>query len=42
MILGDGVENVTITGRGVINGNNVVDAEGEEGVRRPPHFALRQ
>jgi Pectate lyase superfamily protein len=35
MILGDGVENVTITGRGVINGNNVVDAEGEEGVRGP-------
>jgi len=35
MILGDGVQNVTITGRGVINGNNVFDKLGEEGVRGP-------
>jgi hypothetical protein len=35
LILGDGVDNVTITGHGVINGNNVTDAKGEEGVRGP-------
>jgi len=35
LILGDGVENVTITGRGIINGNNVPDARGEEGLRGP-------
>jgi hypothetical protein len=35
MILGVGVENVTITGRGVINGNNVFDALGEEKIRGP-------
>ncbi|HLB48240.1 MAG TPA: glycosyl hydrolase family 28-related protein [Anaerolineales bacterium] len=40
MILGEGVENVTITGRGVINGNNVSDAQGEEGVRGPHALLL--
>ena len=35
VILAEGVENVTITGRGVINGNNVTDREGEEGIRGP-------
>ena len=35
VLMGDGVTNVTITGRGVINGNNVTDREGEEGIRGP-------
>lgn len=35
LILGVGVENVTITGRGVINGNKVFDAQGEERMRGP-------
>jgi hypothetical protein len=35
MLLADGVENVTITGRGIINGNSVFDKLGEENVRGP-------
>src|SRR3954454_18384272 len=35
LVLGDGVENVAITGRGVIDGNNVVDPTGEERMRGP-------
>ena len=35
LVLADGAENIAITGQGVINGSNVVDAEGEEGVRGP-------
>jgi len=35
LILGDGVENVTITGGGVIDGNKVFDARGEEHMRGP-------
>src|SRR5205807_7575338 len=35
LVLGDGVENVTITGRGVINGNKVFDPDGEEHMRGP-------
>jgi Pectate lyase superfamily protein len=35
LILGDGVENVTITGRGVIDGNKVPDPRGEERMRGP-------
>jgi hypothetical protein len=35
LILGEGVENVTITGRGVIDGNKVSDPRGEEGMRGP-------
>src|SRR4051812_7356127 len=35
LVLGDGIDDVTITGRGVINGNNVADPAGEEGVRGP-------
>ena len=34
-LLGVGVENVTITGRGVINGNKVFDPRGEERMRGP-------
>jgi len=35
LLLGVGVENVTITGRGVINGNKVFDPNGEEHMRGP-------
>jgi hypothetical protein len=35
LLLGDDVENVTITGRGVINGNKVFDPRGEERMRGP-------
>ena len=35
LVLGDGVENVSITGRGVIDGNNVFDPAGEERMRGP-------
>ena len=35
LVLGVGVENATITGRGVINGNKVFDANGEEHMRGP-------
>jgi len=35
LLLGDGVENVTITGGGVIDGNKVFDATGEEHMRGP-------
>ena len=35
LLLGVGVENVTITGRGVINGNKVFDPRGEERMRGP-------
>lgn len=40
LVLGDGVENVVITGRGVINGNDVTDRDGEEGVRGPHAMLL--
>jgi hypothetical protein len=35
LLLGVGVENVTITGRGTINGNKVFDPRGEERMRGP-------
>ncbi len=35
LVLGVSVENVAIVGRGVINGNKVFDAEGEENMRGP-------
>jgi len=35
LVLGVNVENVTITGRGIINGNKVFDARGEERMRGP-------
>jgi len=35
LVLGVGVENVAITGRGVINGNKVFDPRGEERMRGP-------
>jgi hypothetical protein len=35
LILGDGAENIGIVGRGVINGNKVFDADGEEKMRGP-------
>jgi len=35
LVLGVGVENVTITGRGTINGNQVFDPQGEERMRGP-------
>jgi hypothetical protein len=35
LVLGIGVENVTIAGRGAINGNKVFDANGEEHMRGP-------
>jgi hypothetical protein len=35
LILGEGVENVAIVGRGVINGNKVFDPTGEERMRGP-------
>ena len=35
LVLGEGVENVTITGRGVIDGNKVFDPNGEEKMRGP-------
>jgi hypothetical protein len=35
LVLGDHVENVTIEGSGVINGDHVFDPEGEEGMRGP-------
>jgi len=40
LILGEGLENVTITGRGVINGNKVFDANGEEHMRGPHAILL--
>jgi hypothetical protein len=35
LILGEGVENVTITGQGSVNGNKVFDPRGEERMRGP-------
>ncbi len=35
LILGDGLEGVSIAGQGVIDGNNVYDAQGEEHMRGP-------
>ena len=35
LILGDGVENVTIAGQGVIDGNKIADPQGEERMRGP-------
>jgi polygalacturonase len=35
VILGDGVENVIITGGGTISGGNVTDPQGEENIRGP-------
>lgn len=35
LILGDSVENVTITGKGVIDGDHVPDSQGEEKMRGP-------
>ncbi len=35
LILGDGVENVAITGPGIIDGNKVFDGDGEEHMRGP-------
>lgn len=35
LIVGQGLHNVAITGRGVVDGNNVFDPEGEEKVRGP-------
>ena len=35
LIVGQGLHNVAITGRGVVDGNNVFDPEGEERVRGP-------
>ncbi|HZL36415.1 MAG TPA: glycosyl hydrolase family 28 protein [Tepidisphaeraceae bacterium] len=35
LILGEGVENVAIVGRGIINGNKVFDPHGEERMRGP-------
>src|SRR5437762_310513 len=40
VILGEGVENITIPGRGIIDGNKVLDARGEERMRGP-HALLR-
>jgi hypothetical protein len=40
LILGVGVENVTITGGGVIDGNHVFDARGEERMRGPHTLLL--
>ena len=40
LILGVGVENVAITGRGVINGNKVFDPRGEERMRGPHTILL--
>lgn len=35
LVLGEGVENVTLTGHGVIDGNKVFDPKGEEKMRGP-------
>ena len=40
LVLGDGVQNVTITGPGVIDGNKVFDAQGEERMRGPHTILL--
>ncbi len=40
MILGDGVENIAIAGQGVIDGNKVFDATGEEKMRGPHTFVF--
>lgn len=40
MILGDGIENVTITGGGIIDGNKVFDPKGEEKMRGPHTIIL--
>ncbi len=40
LILGDGVENVTITGQGMIDGNRVFDPRGEERMRGPHTILL--
>jgi len=40
LIVGEGVEDVTITGQGVIDGNKVFDPTGEEKMRGPHTIAL--
>lgn len=40
LILGDGVENIAIAGQGVIDGNKVFDATGEEKMRGPHTFVF--
>jgi hypothetical protein len=40
LLLGDGLENVTIAGQGVIDGNKVFDARGEEKMRGPHTILL--
>jgi len=40
LILGDGVEEITIAGQGVIDGNKVFDARGEERMRGPHTILL--
>ncbi len=42
LILGDDVENITITGRGIIDGNKVFDPRGEERMRGPHTILLGQ
>ena len=40
LVLGEGVKNVAITGRGTINGNKVFDPQGEEHMRGPHAIIL--
>jgi len=40
LILGDGVENIAIAGQGVVDGNKVFDATGEEKMRGPHTFVF--
>ena len=40
LILGEGVENVSIVGKGIINGNKVFDPRGEERMRGPHALLL--
>ncbi len=40
LILGDGVENITISGAGIIDGNKVFDPKGEEKMRGPHTILL--
>jgi hypothetical protein len=40
LIVGEGLENIAITGRGVIDGNKVFDARGEERMRGPHTILL--
>lgn len=40
LVLGDGAENVTIAGQGVIDGNKIFDARGEERMRGPHTILL--